>query len=417
MNAGGLLQDVRKLPWLALARWAVIALALFVLVVTIIGLLRFPDYAARHLEEYTPNDAWTGAQAQAAAAQLGWAPLTQAWLLLARDLLGMAIGYTFAAILLSRKSLNWFTLFVSLVFILMAPVSGNAARPAVEIFPFFQTYESVVGAFSWQLFFILFFFFPNGKPVPRWTGWLALVWVLSMPFTLEEQSIGFSIINTLAIGLVAIALLSQIYRYFWRSDAVQRQQTKWLVVVMVISLVIVLVVVPGGFIPPSGENLAAQLLTAYGNLLTFTLIFWLVPLAITIAILRYRLWDIDLIIRRTLVYALLSLLLGSVYFGSVVLIQRFLGDRTGQNSPAAIVFSTLLIAALFNPLRTRLQQAIDRRFFRRKYDAGQTMETLTVYLRSEVNLEEIEQRLLDTVENAMQPERVALWMRSPGNRP
>ena len=142
-----------------------------------------------------------------------------------------------------------------------------------------------------------------------------------------------------------------------------------------------------------------------------------IPLAIGIAILRYRLWDIDLIIRKTLQYALLTGLLALVYFGSVILLQSLVENLTGERSPLVIVLSTLAIAALFNPLRIHVQDFIDRRFYRRKYNAEQALTQFAATTRDEVDMQKLTAALLDVVEESMKPEKTSLWLKNDPKSP
>ena len=135
------------------------------------------------------------------------------------------------------------------------------------------------------------------------------------------------------------------------------------------------------------------------------------PIAIGIAILRYRLYDIDILINRTLVYGSLTAMLIALYFGGIVVLQRLFVLLTGQQSTLAVVASTLLIAALFNPIRKRIQSFIDRHFYRRKYDARKTLEDFSAKLRDTTDLEALNNDLVGVVRETMQPAHVSLWLR------
>ena len=136
-----------------------------------------------------------------------------------------------------------------------------------------------------------------------------------------------------------------------------------------------------------------------------------IPVAVGIAVLRYRLYDIDVIVNRTLVYGSLTATLVALYFGGIVVLQRVFVLLTGQESTLVVVTSTLAIAALFNPLRRRMQGFVDRRFYRRKYDASKTLEAFSVKLRDETNLEALSEDLVGVVRETMQPAHVSLWLR------
>jgi hypothetical protein len=136
----------------------------------------------------------------------------------------------------------------------------------------------------------------------------------------------------------------------------------------------------------------------------------MIPLSIGIAILRYRLYDIDLIINRTLVYGSLTVTLVALYFGVIVVLQRVLVVISGQESTLAVVASTLLIAALFNPLRHSIQNFIDRQFYRRKYDAAKTLEEFGATLRDATDLDGLKEELTGVIRETLQPAHVSLWL-------
>ena len=211
---------------------------------------------------------------------------------------------------------------------------------------------------------------------------------------------------------VLLAVL-QVYRYHKVSTTIQRQQTRWVVLGVALEIVIfVLVLLPGAFWMPiqtSPRILVMYFLIGIPLILISTLLF---PLSVALAIFRYRLWDIDLVIRRTLQYSLLTGLLSLVYFGGVAVLQTGLDIIGGKSSPVVIVLTTLLVAAIFNPLRRRIQAFIDRRFYRQKYDAEKALAEFAETARSETDLEQISTHLLKTVQDTLQPDGLSLWLSS-----
>jgi hypothetical protein len=288
---------------------------------------------------------------------------------------------------------------------------------------------------SWQLLIFPLLFtmllFPDGRPLsPRWR-WVPLfglgmiafslfVVVFSATLTLIENEdwvvanpIGFLppltelplLIVGASLALIALILLclaAPFVRYR-RSVGVERKQIKWLFYACGL---FVIVFVPGLVI----SDLAGTLLNDVWSVL-YVLAIMAVPVAIAVAVLRYRLYDIDVIIRKTLVYAVLTGLLAMVYLGSVVLLQAVFETITGQRSPVVIVISTLLIAALFAPLRRRVQTAIDQRFFRQKYDAQRVLSQFAQTARDEVDLETLTAELVRVTRETVQPESVSIWLK------
>ena len=261
------------------------------------------------------------------------------------------------------------------------------------------------------------FVFPDGQFVPRWTRWLAMVmlgyWaVVALHSSWEFDRSVLSLV--LFFSFVVGSLLLQLYRYRYVSTPRQRQQTKWAMIGVSIAVV--------GNIMPRLLYAFVLLPLSGGSPLAFALqtslimgLMLAIPLTLGIAILRDRLWDVDVIIKRTLVYGTLTFILASVYAGLVMALQVPVHVLTGQaaESPLVVVGSTVVIYALFHPLRRRIQSVIDRRFYRRKYDAARTLEAFSATLRNEVDLSQISEQLVAVVQETLQPTHVSLWLRKP----
>jgi hypothetical protein len=322
----------------------------------------------------------------------------------------MPLGYfAIGLFIFWRKSDDLMGLLTSFMLIFFGPYGLSGANIIVSEQPGWETFGAVMVSIGSVVLFFYLFLFPDGRFVPRWMRWFALV--LS---TLTVISIFVPIwpnLAVIAILLVAvIGLLSQIYRYAWVSTPTQRQQTKWVLIGLSGPILVVFLWLILGT-PLSTQMPGFQLL---GSIIpinyTFALLALLFPLTLAFSILRYRLWDIDLLIRRTLVYAVLTALLLLLYFGSVVLLQQIFRSLTGQDSPIVIVISTLAIAALFSPLRRRVQNTIDRRFYRRKYDAQQALAAFAATARDEVELAQLAAELIQVVDESMQPSHTSLWL-------
>jgi hypothetical protein len=272
--------------------------------------------------------------------------------------------------------------------------------------------------------------FPDGKlPSPRWR---AIVWLngvmavagsftaaflpgpspfieaIDNPFGVEGlkdvKNLVDGVLEALSYGVLGVAGLAALYVRFRRGLGAERQQIKWLAYAGTVLLTGTILLYAGP------ESLSGSWFRQVGFALQVIGLVGL-PVAIGIAIFKYRLFEIDLLINRTFVYGTLTATLVALYFGGTVLLQRIFVALTGEKSTLAVVASTLLIAALFNPLRRRIQSFIDRRFYRRKYDAAKTLEAFSAKLRDETNLDALSDDLVGVVRETMQPAHASLWLR------
>ncbi len=254
---------------------------------------------------------------------------------------------------------------------------------------------------------------PDGRFAPRWIRLLALILISYCVADVLFPSWPISqwFFSLIFWGLIASTIVVQIYRYHYVSTPHQRQQTKWLVYGASIAgagnlgtrLLYQFVLLPH----TQGSSLASALFVV---LITFSML--VIPPTLGIAIFRSHLWDIDAIINRTLVYGTLTVSLALLYFGLIFGLQSLFG-MFYQHNAVAVVISTLAIAALFQPLRRRIQALIDRRFYRRKYDTARTLEAFSDTLRNEVDLTALREHLVAVVQETMQPTHVSLWLRPP----
>ena len=327
-----------------------------------------------------------------------------------------ACGYWLvAALLFWLKSDNPLALLAAVSLGTFPLAFGNVSNTLSSSWWSLSHVISFLGSFCIVLFFYVF---PSGHFVPRWTRWVTVValvyWVFDVffPFSSFNPFSLSRVLNSVVfIGMIGGIIVVQIYRYRRVSSPAQRQQTKWVVygVSMGVGGYLVLSTISLVFTPLFSTVSLVSLIAfaaVYGLLL-------LVPLSIGLAILRSRLWDIDLIINRTLVYGTLTATLVLVYIGLVIALQFLLRGLISQTSDIAIVASTLAIAALFQPLRKRIQAGIDRRFFRRKYDAARTLAAFSATLRNEVDLSQLSEQLVAVVQETMQPTHISLWLRKP----
>ena len=366
----------------------------------------------------------------------------------AAKLVESLIPITFALVgtlILSRQARNvigWLLLLPALTFALNAfinPIIGDTTTPPAFVSPLLFIALYLAGA-GWVFFifplFLIALLFPTGKPVsPRWRwavgyalGLLVFFLVVAaffdrigpitdtgeMPWsvpnpigfiTQDQMEVIFGLPWGIALGALTLLSVASVIVRYRRAGLVEREQMKWLL--FAVSLFTV-AYIPGVLAEGGMQGLGGVILNFL--FLASTLA---IPIAIGIAILRYRLFDIDIIIRRTVTYAFVVTLLGIVFFGSVILLQQLFAQFTNTGGNEIItVISTLVIAALFVPLRNRIQNVIDKRFNRKKYDAQKVLEKFAITVRDETDIDKLTAELVNVVNETMQPRSVTLWLKT-----
>jgi peptidoglycan/LPS O-acetylase OafA/YrhL len=320
----------------------------------------------------------------------------------------------------TRNRLGWLFLVAAAISAVTVAANAYAARPATAELPGAAwvgwTFTVLLGI-TGSLFFVTLLLFPDGRPPsPRWriVVWVAAVGGVAEMVTSAVSDVNFSSnFPRLTDPVTIVAPLNEAYNLetsvqvfillagavslvvrFRRSGPVERQQLKWFMYVAAVAAPVIFVV----------SILVANPLPA------FEIFFPLIPVAVGVAILRYRLYDIDRIISRTLAYAIVTALLACVYAGPVLVSTQVLGLHT----PVAVAVATLAAAALFNPLRRRVQRLVDRRFNRARYDADLTVAAFAARLKDSVDLDAVRDDLAGVVTGALEPAHVSVWISRPG---
>ena len=331
----------------------------------------------------------------------------------------VALVAAVAAILIWRRSDDWMALFLAVTLILMP---ANFTSLLMGLPPALRDLGSLASDASLLCWFLLCGIFPSGRFAPRWL-WIvvaAMALALFAPVPADSpvgQTLG-PLVEIIGVAGLACLLGSQVYRYRAISTPEQRQQSKWGLYGLALTIVVNQVYwQPAIWIPALQRPDSLYILLALPD---SALMIVIMAVSFSIAILRYRLYDIDLLINRTLVYGSLSLILALVYLigvvGSQSVVGRLTHAQSGDQSPISIVLTTLIIAALFQPLRRRIQTFIDQRFYRRKYNASRTLASFGGALRADVDLRDLTEHLLTAVDDTMQPAHLSLWLREHGER-
>jgi len=331
-----------------------------------------------------------------------------------------------AAFIAWRKSNDWLALLASLLLVSQGVLqfSGSLSTPLEYSSNAWYMPTVFLFLLDTTLYLLVFSLFPNGRFVPAWMRWLVTAeialavifslwptssWNIETLLTSPPASL-LLFIWVIIIGWVSI-IGGQMYRYRRVSSPTERQQTKWVVLGIIEGPVLAVLYYFPPLLFPSLRAPDSLYFLLFKPI--FITVFLFAPLCFGIAILRYRLWDIDVLINRTLVYGALTVSLTGVYVSLIIGLSALLRGIISQDNSVAIVLSTLAIYFLFQPLRRRIQRSIDRRFYRRKYDAAKTLAAFSATLRNELDLATLSEHLRAVVQETMQPSHVSLWVRPP----
>jgi hypothetical protein len=346
--------------------------------------------------------------------RVGWSLEGYAALLVALTLTTQGLSLLVSALIIWRRPNDRMALLVALM--LATPGALTAQNTVTMGSPSpWQVPLQGLAALSLVFTVLVLSLFPSGRFVPRWTRWTLIVCLVGLvPYSFFRSiSPLFRLGSLVFLGEAIILVAAQVYRYRRVSGPIERQQTKWVVVGITVPAAIwiggqLLAELAPALADPTSPVGAPYQLVANNDIFLVLVSF---PLAIGVAILRYRLWDIDTLINQALVYGLLTGVLAALYGGLILGLEQLAGLVSGQaGQPLVIVVSTLAIATLFMPLRRRLQTLIDRRFYRQKYDAAKSLAAFSATLRGEVDLEQVHARLLAVIEETMHPASLSLWI-------
>jgi len=338
----------------------------------------------------------------------------------ALDVITALVYGAVAAVIFWRKSNDRMALFVSFALLTFGTLAVHDVEILqgilIDFHPWWRVLVASLAALGGVSFSLLFFIFPDGRFVPSWLRWPAAVWItlqmmsIFLPGTLLDPA-SWPLLPNLLYWILFLGLCgyAQLYRFRYVSSYQQRQQTKWVVLGAVAGMGgAILATALTGLAQSLGDNRRLLALVQDTGYYPFLL---LIPLSIGVAIFRSRLYDVDVVINRTLVYGLLTGLLALIYGGLVVALQAVFSLFTGPTPTLAVIISTLAIVAAFQPLRRSIQAFIDRRFYRRKYDAQQVLASTASQLRDQVDLDDLTSIVLSVVDDTLQPAQASLVLR------
>jgi len=341
---------------------------------------------------------------------MGFSLSVLAWLDMSLNALLVLPFAVVGVILFWRRADDPVALLASFIFLIFPIVLSNVTNTLPAPWSLAAQVLNFLGTTGIGLLLLVF---PNGRFVPRWTGWLMAVPIISLVVQAISPSASFlRLYNTATFIVYMVGPAGvQIYRYRSVSTPIERQQTKVVVFGVSVGLIgaMISTILTQGSVPLPFSVDGLWYLLVFVVLWVSPMLF---PITFGLAIQRSRLWEIDAIINKAVVYALLTGMLGVLYAGLIVGLENLASAITGQidPNPLVLVISTLAIASVFNPLRHSIQVFIDRRFYRRKYDVAKTLAAFNESLRHEIDLEQLREQLLVVVRETTEPSHASLWL-------
>jgi hypothetical protein len=391
---------------LAATRAALAGVAALALLIFVVGVpTRYSQL--RTLAATGLGEGWTSAEARAALAQIGLPIAIYAASIVTLDIIFVLVFFAVAALLVARRADERMALFVA-IFLVSFGVDWTT-DPAWWVGTIWYTPVSILNYIAWSAFTLFFFLFPDGRFAPSWTrplaiGWVATNLMLDLFIPLPQWAIFLIWLSGLGICLFA-----QIYRYRRISGPVQRQQTKWVVFGFAVPFALILALVLAGALFPSLErpDVPGLIYDITGRLFSY-LLFLPIPVSIGVAILRYRLWDIDILINRALVYGTLSVCIAGLY---ALLVGGLGALLQAQGNLLISLIGTGLIAVLFQPLRTRLQRSVNRLMYGERDDPYAALSRLSQRLGATLAPDAVLPAIVETIGDALKLPYVAIVLR------
>jgi hypothetical protein len=401
-------------PWSAIARafWLICALLAITLYFASLVTSFNQPLPVCGTAEFTCGP-WTMTQDDAAIAQaIGLPGISVPLAYFLTSLFAKIIFIVVGLVIFIRRSDDWIALILSLMLVLFALEGVYNLRS-------FMPVVNALYLVATLAFLILPFIFPSGRFVPGWAKWLVIPFLVIGSFVSLIPQLGlpisenaYSVVMMIVFGSwFVLAGYATVYRFRRVSDPIERQQTKWVVAgILGTFLGFIPMAIVTTWYPATQPSIPRLYFMFLVYLPVYVLSYLCIPAGIAFAIFRYRLWNIDVIIRKTLIYAVLSTILAVIFFGVVFMASSLLSSVTRQQSSLSLVISTLFVAGMFNPIRHRVQNGIDRRFYRKKYNAEQVLAEFSLITRNETDLQVLTGELSKVVDETLQPDQVNIWL-------